>query len=36
MTRVDDGAWPLTFEYDAAGNLLAEQIHVLEKSLRVL
>jgi hypothetical protein len=21
---VDDGAWPLTFEYDATGNLLAE------------
>ncbi|MGL4917814.1 MAG: hypothetical protein ACRC5D_16485 [Aeromonas allosaccharophila] len=24
MTQVDDGAWPLTFEYDTAGNLLAE------------
>ncbi|MGY3925096.1 DUF6531 domain-containing protein [Aeromonas jandaei] len=24
LTQVDDGAWPLTFEYNAAGNLLAE------------
>ncbi len=24
LTQVDDGAWPLTFEYDTAGNLLAE------------
>ena len=24
LTLVDDGAWPLTFEYDTAGNLLAE------------
>ena len=24
LTQVDNGAWPLTFEYDTAGNLLAE------------